>query len=341
MNFPNPHGHVFDEWGRDIVFDATGGQPYYGPSFSTKKYYPAMESTAAPKPGTVRVRPVGGTEIISSRHFPPSMQGNLVVLNNIGFQGVLDYKLSEDGAGLKSDEVDPILQSSDGSFRPVDAEIGPDGALYIADWQNPIIGHMQHNLRDTSRDHEHGRIYRITYPARPLLTPPKIAGQPIPALLDLLKEPETRVRYRAKIELSGRNTAEVMAALDAWIARLDPKDPGYEHQMMEALWMRQWHNRVDEPLLKKMLRSPDPWARAAATRVLCYWRDRVSSPLTLLQVQVADEHPAVRLEAIRTASFFTSNAAAEVALASLDKPGDRFLDYTLDQTMKTLKPFLK
>ena len=70
FNFPNPHGHVFDQWGRDIVFDATGGQPYYGPSFSTKKYYPAMETKAAPKPGDVRTRPVGGAEIISSRHFP-------------------------------------------------------------------------------------------------------------------------------------------------------------------------------------------------------------------------------------------------------------------------------
>ena len=45
--------------------------------------------------------------------------------------------------------------------------------------------------------------------------------------------------------------------------------------MMEALWVQQWHNRVDEALLKRMLRSSEPWARAAATRVLCYWRDRV------------------------------------------------------------------
>ena len=64
---------------------------------------------------------------------------------------------------------------------------------------------MQHNLRDTSRDHEHGRIYRVTYPGRPLLKPASIAGQPIPHLLDLLKEPEDRVRYRTKIELSGRD----------------------------------------------------------------------------------------------------------------------------------------
>jgi glucose/arabinose dehydrogenase/lysophospholipase L1-like esterase len=341
MNFPNPHGHVFDRWGRDIVFDATGGQPYYGPSFSTKKYYPAMETRNAPRPGTVKTRPVGGTDILSTRHFPEAMQGNIVVLNVIGFRGILNYKLTEDGAGLKWTEAEPILQSSDENFRPVDAEVGPDGALYFVDWHNPIIGHMQHNLRDTSRDKEHGRVYRVTYPARALLTPARIAGQPIPQLLDLLKEPEDRVRYRAKIELSARDPKEVLSGLQAWMDRLDAKDSQYEHHMMEALWVHQWNNRVNEKLLSRMLRSSDPWARAAATRVLCYWRDRVPNALGLLKAQANDEHPAVRLEAVRATSFFQTPDAAAVALESLNHPQDRFLEYTLDQAMNTLKPFIR
>ena len=52
-------------------------------------------------------------------------------------------------------------------------------------------------------------------------------------------------------------------------------------------------------LLKKLLSCSEPRARAAATRVLCYWRDRVDEPLDLLRKQVNDEHPRVRLEAIR------------------------------------------
>jgi glucose/arabinose dehydrogenase len=340
-NFPNPHGHVFDTWGRNIVFDATGGQPFYGPSFSTKKYFPAAESNKAPRPGAVRTRPVGGAEILSSRHFPEEMQGNVIVANVIGFRGLLNYRLADDGAGLKWAEAEPILSSSDENFRPVDIEVGADGALYVADWHNPIIGHMQHNLRDTSRDRLHGRIYRVTYPGRPLVSPARIAGQPIARLLDLLKEPEDRVRYRAKIELSARDTKEVMAALQTWMDGLDPKSDRYEHQMLEALWVRQWHNRVDETLLKRMLRSSQPLARAAATRVLCYWRDRVADPLALLKVQANDAHPAVRLEAVRTASFFRSSAAAAVAMETVNHPQDRFLQYTLDQTMKTLEPFIK
>jgi hypothetical protein len=341
FNFPNPHGHVWDHWGRNIVFDATGGQPYYGPSFSTKKYYPAMETKDAPKPGNVRTRPVGGVEILSSRHFPESMQGNLIVLNTIDFRGLLNYKISEDGAGLKITETDPILQSADPNFRPVDAEVGPDGALYFVDWQNPIVGHMQHNLRDRSRDKLHGRVYRVTAEGRPLLKPPVIAGAPIPALLDLLKEPENRVRYRARIELGARDPKAVAAALQTWIAGLDAKDPAYEHHMMEALWAYQWQDQVNEQLLGRMLKSSDPWARAAATRVLCYWRDRVANPLALLRGLAVDPHPAVRLEAVRAASFFKTPDAAEVALSSLEQPQDRFLKYTLDQTMNTLQQFLK
>ena len=341
MNFPNPHGHVFDGWGRDIVFDATGGQPFYGPSFSTRKYYPAMESRRAPQPGKVRVRPVGGTEILSSQHFPEAMQGNLIVLNTIGFRGLLSYRISEEGAGLSIAEVEPILQSADENFRPVDAEVGPDGALYFVDWHNPIIGHMQHNLRDTTRDREHGRVYRVTYAGRPLLTPPRIAGEPVARLLQLLGDPNDRVRYRTRLELGGRDSGEVMTALSAYIGALSSAEPQYERRMMEALWVQQWHNRVDPKLLERMLRSKEPLARAAATRVLCYWRDRIPNALALLKVQANDSHPAVRLEAVRAASFFQSSEAAQVALESLNHPQDRFLTYTLDQTMNTLKRFVK
>jgi len=202
---------------------------------------------------------------------------------------------------------------------------------------------MQHNLRDASRDRLHGRVYRVTYPDRPLLVPPRVAGASIPELLELLKAPEMRTRNRAKIELSARDTNQVLAAAETWLGRLDPADPNVEHHRMEALWLHQWHNRVNEPLLKRMLQSPEPLARAAATRVLCYWRDRVPGTLDLLRGLVKDASPMVRLEAVRAASFFTTTAAAEVALASLESPQepDRFLKHTLDQTMKTLERFLK
>jgi putative heme-binding domain-containing protein len=340
FGFANPHGHVFDRWGQDIVMDGTGAVPYHGTVFSGKLDWPRKHN----RPPTVykqRTRPCPGVEILTSRHFPESLQGNLLVPNVIGFQGILQYKLEDNDSTLAGTEVEPIVSSTDPNFRPSDLKIGPDGAIWFLDWQNPIIGHMQHNLRDPSRDRTHGRIYRITYEGRPLLTDPRIAGEPVEKLLELLKEPENRVRARAKAELSARDTAAVIAAVGKWTDGLDKSDADYEHHMMEALWIHQYHNVVNVDLLKRTLKSPDFRARAAATRVLCGWRDRVPGALELLKTMAADSYPRVRLEAVRGASFFSEPEAIEVALISADHPSDEALDYTRAETMKALEPYWK
>ena len=338
--FANPHGHVFDYWGEDFVTDGTGNVNYYAAGFSGHVDYPDKHHHCQPY-FHQRTRPCPGTEILSSRAFPDEMQGNLLDLDVIQYQGILQYKISEEGSGFVGTEVEPIIQSHEVTFRPVAAEIGPDGAIYFLDWSNPLIGHLQHHIRDPNRDHVHGRIYRISYEGRPLLRPAKISGEPIEHLLELLKEPEYRTRYRAKIELSNHDAKEMLPAVQKWIAGLDKNDPNYQHHLMEALWVYQWHNVLDEPLLKQMLHSPDYHARAAATRVLCYWRDRVDKPLELLRVQANDDNPRVRLEAVRACSFFKTAEAADVALESLNKPQDYYLKYALDETMRTLDKYNK
>jgi glucose/arabinose dehydrogenase len=339
-DFANPHGHVFDRWGEDFVMDGTGAEPYIGVTISGRTYFPARHKRA-PKLYEQRTRPCPGMEILSSTQFPPEMQGNLLVANVIGFLGILQYKISDKDSGFLGTETQPLIQSDDPNFRPVDLKVGPDGAVYFVEWQNPIIGHMQHHLRDPSRDHIHGRVYRITYGTAQPRKAPTIAGQPIPQLLALLKDPEDRVRSRARIELGGRKSKDVVSALESWVGQLDKTDANFQHNLMEALWVYQSHNVVNEPLLKQMLRSADFHARAAATRVLCYWRDRVSDPLTLLRAQAVDESPRVRLEAVRACSFFTTPQAAEVALEALNRPMDEYLKYTLDETMNTLDRFTK
>src|SRR6185369_4665757 len=104
----------------------------------------------------------------------------------------------------------------------------------------------------------------------------------------------------------------------------------YEHHMTEGLWLQQNHNMVNETLLKRMLRSSDFQARAAATRVLCYVREQVSNPLDLLRVQINDSHPRVRLEAIRALSFFRTETALAVAVELLAHPTDQYLNYVFN-----------
>jgi putative membrane-bound dehydrogenase-like protein len=337
-DFANPHGRVFDYWGNDLVTDATGNNTYFGPAFSGRLDYPQKHREMKEfwnRPS----RPSPGTGLLTSRHFPAEFQGDLLNLNVLGFQGIYRVKIVEDGSGLRGERQPDLVSSTDPNFRPTAVNVGPDGAIYFADWHNPIIGHMQHHIRDPNRDHTHGRIYRITYDGRPLMTPPQIDGQPIPALLDLLKEPENQTRTLAKIELAKRPTAEVMTALGQWIKSLDPKDPAFEHHMTEALWVHQWQDVVDVDLLKRMLNSPEPRARAAATRVLCYWRDRVPDALALLAPRADDDNPRVRLEAVRAASFFGSLEAENIALQVLKHPSDYYIHYTLGETTRQLQRY--
>jgi glucose/arabinose dehydrogenase/lysophospholipase L1-like esterase len=339
-NFANPHGHVFDAWGQDFIHDGTSAEPYHALLFSGHVEMPRKHS----KPPLLykqRTRPCPGTEIVSSRHFPDAMQGNLLVGNVIGFQGILQYRFEDKGSSFTATEVEPLVYSTDPKFRPVDFEIAPDGSLYFCDWQNPIIGHMQHHIRDPNRNKTYGRVYRVTAEGRPPLAAQPVAGLPIRSLLHLLSEPEDRVRYRVRIELSGRKTDDVIAAVKTWVAGLDASVADHEHLLLEALWVHQQHNVVNPELLSRVLSSKDPRARAAATRVLCYWRDRIPDALATLKKLAADESPKVRLEAVRSASFFDNPEAGDIALITLEQETDKYLDFTRDETLKTLDKLKK
>lgn len=342
-SFANPWGHIFDRWGQNFVADASGGANYYGTAFSGHVGYDrkhrSMEQFIEK-----RFRPTAGCEFVSSRHFPDETQGNFLLNNCIGEQGVYQHVVEDKGSGFEAKEIEPIVRSKDRNFRPVDLQFGPDGALYICDWQNALVGHMQHSIRDPSRDETHGRIWRVTYQGRDLVKPAKIAGEPIAQLLDLLKSYEDRTRYRVRRELRKHPSDDVVAALATWVEGLDKSEDDYTHHLLEALWVHQHHNRVNAELLNQLLSCEDPRARAAATRVVCYWRDQLEDPLSLLAKSAMDAHPRVRLEAVRACSFFDGDdaiRAAEVALSSLEQDPDYYLEYTLKETMDTLDAYLQ
>lgn len=352
--FANPWGHVFDKWGQNFIADASGGQHYWSTLISGKTVYPAkhpggghykrtlnvpknQQVPDAPKLLKKRIRPTSGCEIVSSSHFPPEMQGNYLFNNVIGERAILNHTMTEKGSGFFAPEIESLLQCDDGNFRPVDIQFGPDGALYIVDWHNALIGHLQHNLREPNRDHSHGRIWRITYPGRPLVTPPKIHGATLAELLDCLKLPEDRTRYRARREIAARETEKAIPAVETWIAGLDSDDPNYEHQMLEALWIYQTHNVVNSELLARTLKSSDYHARAAAVRVLSYWHGRIPESVDLLKPMFADDSALVRAEAVRAASFFPADDVVESVLDVLNLETDEQLEYLLDETMKVLQ----
>ncbi len=339
--FANPHGRVFDYWGNDLITDATGNANYFGPAFSGH-----LDSGAHPnmqqfwqRPS----RPCPGTAILSSRHFPDDWQGQFLNTNVISLQSIFRAKITDEGSGIKGETLEALVDgdiAADPNFRPSGVAVAPDGSLYFMDWSQMLIGHLQHHLRDPNRDHQHGRIYRITFPSRPLLVPKKIAGESVENLVELLREHEDNVRLRAKIELDTHDTKQVIAAVQKWEKALDKSDKNYEHNRLEALWVHQWHNSVNVALLHDVLKSPEPRARAQAVRVLGYWRDRVPNALALLKVAAEDEAPRVRLEAVRVASFFSGKdvpAAMDVAYTILKRDTDYYLEYCYNETLKQLR----
>ncbi len=338
--FANPHGHVFTYWGDNIVHDGTSAVPQYGPAISGRVVYP-NKHRGGPPIYRKRTRPCSATTILSSSHFPEANRDNLLVCNVIGVQGVLQYELKEDEAGIKGVETEEFLMSTDPNFRPVDLEVGGDGAVYILDWQNPLIGHLQHNLRDSNRDHRHGRIYRVQHKDRELLSGPQITDQPLDKLFALLQRRDNGIRYRAKIEMSKHQGDDVIAACKQWMQSLDQQSPDYQHHLLEALWVHQHHHVVNEPLLRKLLASEDHRVRAAAATVLRAWRKKIPNADELIQPLVVDEHPRVRLTGVLICSDIDSSQAAELALETAKMPRDKFLDYALVEATRTLAPHWK
>jgi mono/diheme cytochrome c family protein len=235
------------------------------------------------------------------------------------------HALQDDGTGYLSKHRQDLVTGEDRNFRPVDMEFAPDGSLYFIDWHNVLIGHMQHNARDPLRDHVHGRVYRVTYPSRPLVQPAKVAGASIPQLLDNLKLPEFRTRYRTRRELRGRNTNEVLSQLRTWAAKLNNNDPQYEHHLLEALWVSWGLNKVDEQLLRQLLQAKDYRARAAAVRVLRYAGHQIQDQTALLSQAAKDEHGRVRLEAITAASWLHKEQGLQIVEEAGKKPLDEWM----------------
>ena len=326
VSIPNPWGIAFDAWGQVFYAETSGPDVTWMLPGTIKPRY----GVATPKGASIieekhRVRPTSGLEFVSSRHFPDEVQGDMLINNTIGFLGTKQHKMMDAGAGYSSQHRQDLVVSTDINYRPVDLEFAPDGSLYIADWHNVLIGHMQHNIRDPLRDHVHGRIYRVTYPSRPLVTPAKVDGASVQELLENLKLPEYRTRYRTRRELREHPATEVLPALKSWVAALDKTAPQYEQLLLEALWVSWGQNKVDQPLLNRLLQAKDYRVRAAAVEVVRFSGNELPNKAALLMQAAKDSELRVRLEAIASASWLSKDKGLPIILEAGKKPLDSWM----------------
>ena len=344
LSIPNPWGIAFDEWGQPFFAETSGPDVrWMTPGTVLPRYGEATHKGKQLIEKDHLVRPTSGLEFVSSRHFPEEVQGDMLINNTIGFLGMKQHKIWDSGTGYETKHRQDLVVGTDRNFRPVDMEFAPDGSLYLVDWHNILIGHMQHNARDPLRDHVHGRIYRITYPSRPLVTPAKIDGASIETLLSNLALPEYRTRYRTRRELRGRNTEEVLAKMDKWMLTLDTKDARYEHHLLEGLWVSWGLNKVNQPLLKKLLSANDYRVRAAAVEVLRFTGHQVKNQTELLKQAATDDNSRVRLGAIVSASRLGKSKGLPILEAAKIMPLDDWMVYAFETSVAHLNgvPIIK
>lgn len=331
----NPWGFAFGNWGEP--FSKSNGPDVYDllPALVHGENMTGRSNNAL-SIGRTKIKGMI-IEFPESPHLPDDIQGDLL---SAGYFGRLidRFSWSAEGSGHRLGSKPPLLTSSHNAFRPVDIRIGPDGAIYIADWFNPIIGHYQASLRHPNRDKTHGRVWRITAKGRPLAKAPDLSKTSVRELCQHLESDWRYVRYQAKRRLADLPAEEALPAIEEWIANLDASDANLERHLFEALGVFASHEIINRPLLKRLLSAKDYRARAYATRVAGRWSDRLESPLELLQQSVADKNPRVRLEAIVACGNITDADAMVTAAKAVNLPMDGFMNYALTLTTHALAP---
>lgn len=324
MASENPWGIGFGPWGGLFVKSNAKELAYITPGLIPTDHYLQLTllSTVAITPGKSM-----GCEFVETAHMP-GLKDHVAIAGYYSNR-VTAYPLKEDGSGYAQTEGKELLVSTHPSFRPVEVLVGPEGALYVADWFNPIIGHYQASLRHPDRDKTHGRIWRITAKDQALVEKVELADASSEELLLQLASSERWARYQAKRLLADAETNWILPALETATV-VD------EHHLFEIAGVFESHDLVDNALVERCLAGADPRLRTYGARMVGRWKDRLEDPLALLERCVSDSHPRVRLEAVVAASHFDSAEAMAVGLRALDAPVDKLISYSLTQCVHAL-----
>ena len=325
----NPWGFEFDRWGQSFATDGAGSE---GINF----IFPF--SVFATSPGAARIlkgmspgQPKhSGLEIIEDPAFPADWQETLVCCDFRGNR-INRFQIERSGSSYIAKQLPDVLASNHRAFRPIDVKVGPDGALYIADWYNPIIQHGEVDFRDPRRDHVHGRIWRLKAKDRPLSPKVKIAGAPVAELLPMLKSDRRWVRNFARLELRQQGADGVLEPLKAWVATLDPTKEPDQHALLEAAWVREGVNSFSPEMWRNLWKVNDSRVRSAALRILSHRWKEVENVETVLAEGIKDPDPQVRLWAMAVCATIRKPTTVEIALKALEQPMDESLDFLLEQ----------
>jgi putative heme-binding domain-containing protein len=239
---------------------------------------------------------IAGIVYYAADRFPEAFREN-VFIGNVVTNRVNRDRIEWHGSTPKGIEQPDFIWSEDNWFRPVDIELGPDGALYIADFYNRIIGHYEVDLKHPGRDRTSGRIWRIVYrgtDGKPPYPAPSTIDRTRSSLDDLIADlghPNLVVRMTAAnqlVEHAGRGE-DIVTAIRAIMRHETPA-----RKRVHGLWVLQRLGAFDEETWRNCATDPDRELRVHHLKSLIDMSPLSPASHTLIVSAMTDVDPFVR-----------------------------------------------
>jgi len=294
----NPFGLAFDERGYLYSVDChssplyqliTGGEyPHFGKMEGGIGYAPEM------KPHDQEATALAGIAYYADDRFPEAYCNNFYV-GDVVKSRIYRYAVDWCGSSPVGRQEDDFLTTDDPWFRPVDVQMGHDGALYVADFYNRIIGHYEVPLDHPGRDRERGRIWKITYKG------PGVAAQgkesrtdwssaSIKELLQGLKRNNLKERMLITDRLSDYFGLQAVAAIEALLQSGNAD----AYQCVHGLWILHRLGALRDERIRKASKDGNPLIRLHTMRIIKELGQRQGYFQEEIRVGLKDEDVHVR-----------------------------------------------
>lgn len=273
-----------------------------------------------------------GHNLYTARSFPKEYWNRIAFVNEPTVRLIHKAIIEPDGAGFKEKDGWNFLASSDEWFGPVHAEVGPDGAVWVADWYNFIIQHNvfverqapsimvlpfteqphgQGNAFESQmRDKNYGRIYRIVYKKAGEYEPLDLSARETSDLLSALRSDNMFWRMTAQRLLVEKQDMEAIPGLYEIVNDRDVDEIGLNSPAVHALWTLHGLGALDgsnDDALRvaiDALSHPAAGVRKAAVDVLPRDHEQVIQALKQRDI-LADADLNVRLAALKNIAAFS------------------------------------
>ncbi len=273
----NPFGMTSDEFGNWFTADCHSkpvtmliqggyyesfGRPHDGLGFVPAVMDHLHGSTA-----------ICGITYYQADHFPLDFQRKFYS-GNVMTSRINCNRFEIDRDRIRLVEEPDFMTSDDPWFRPVDIVQGADGALYVADFYNKIIGHYEVRLDHPDRDRTSGRIWRIVYrgqdasskPLGQLATPSK--SEPLEAQLAELKSNNgTRRHFALDAICRSEFKADIKQLLPIAFSSPEALRKAGETTVVGLIWAAHRHGLIDQKILETALSQTSPVCQAGVFQV--------------------------------------------------------------------------